>query len=133
MPINNNSYASASDNILVGMIGTTSTQRVAQDLTQDQVAEKSGINRSTIAKLENGRAATMLTIVKVLRAIDRLDVLQPIFDKPQPTPYVLMEQQAIYEKAQRKRASGKEKVILPLSQQAHGNPCNVNSGKDVGW
>jgi len=114
MSISHNSYASASDKILVELIGKNlQRMRVAQDLTQDQVAEKSGINRSTIAKLENGRAATMLTIVKVLRAIDRLDVLQPIFDKPQPTPYVLMEQQAVYEKAQRKRASGKEKVILP--------------------
>lgn len=114
MSINPIPWLPANDKHLIKEVGAAiQRMRVQADLTQEHVAENSGLDRSTIAKLEGGRAATLLTIIKVLRAIGRLDTLEPFLRKPEPTPYMLMEQESLYRKSQRKRASGKPKVILP--------------------
>lgn len=87
--------------------------RLARDLSQAEVATRAGLDRTTIVKLEAGRAATLLTVVQVLRAMDRLDVLDLFHEEPQPTPYMLVEAQEKYLKKQRKRASRKKPAIVP--------------------
>ena len=66
-----------------------------------------------MVKLEAGRAATLLTVVQVLRALDKLDLLDAFHEEPQPTPYMLVEMQEKYLKKQRKRASRKKPGIVP--------------------
>ena len=88
--------------------------RLDRDLSQAEVARRGGLDRTTVVKLEAGRAATLLTVVQVLRAIDRLDVLDLFHTEPQPTPYMVMEQQAAYYRKQRTRASRKRAgTVLP--------------------
>ncbi len=87
--------------------------RLEHDLSQAEVAKRAGLDRTTVVKLEAGRAATLLTVVQVLRAIDRLDMLDPFHSEPQPTPYMVVEQQEKYLRKQRKRASRKKPAIVP--------------------
>ena len=87
--------------------------RLERNLSQAVVAERAGLDRTTVVKLEAGRAATLLTVVQVLRAMDRLDLLDAFHQEPQPTPYQLVEAQEQYLKKQRKRASRTKPVIVP--------------------
>lgn len=87
--------------------------RLEANLSQAEVAKRAGLDRTTVVKLEAGRAATLLTVVQILRAMDRLDVLDPFHVEPQPTPYMVVEQQAEYLRKQRKRASRKKPDVTP--------------------
>ena len=46
--------------------------RLDANLSQAVVAERAGLDRTTVVKLEAGRAATLMTVVQVLRALDKL-------------------------------------------------------------
>ena len=87
--------------------------RLSNNLSQAEVAKRAGLDRTTVVKLEAGRAATLLTVVQVLRAMDRLEVLDGFHEEPQLTPYQLVEQQEKYLAKQRKRASRKKPEIVP--------------------
>jgi transcriptional regulator with XRE-family HTH domain len=49
--------------------------RLQLNLTQDQVAERAGLDRTTVVQLEKGRSATLLTLIQILRVLDKLDAL----------------------------------------------------------
>ena len=87
--------------------------RLERNQSQAEVAQRAGLDRTTVVKLEAGRAATLLTVVQVLRAMDRLELLDAFHAEPQPTPYMLVEAQAKYLKKQRKRASRKQPDVTP--------------------
>lgn len=87
--------------------------RLERNLSQAKVAERAGLDRTTVVKLEAGRAATLLTLVQVLRALGKLEVLDAFHDVPQPTPYMLVEAQTNYLKKQRKRAGPQTPDIVP--------------------
>jgi len=92
--------------------------RLEADVSQAEVAKRAGLDRTTVVKLEAGRAATLLTVVQILRAMDRLDVLDPFHNEPQPTPYMVVEQQEKYLRKQRKRASRKKPMIAPAKPKS---------------
>jgi transcriptional regulator with XRE-family HTH domain len=87
--------------------------RLEKNLSQAEVAERAGLDRTTVVKLEAGRAATLLTVVQVLRAIGRLDVLDAFHEEPRLTPMMALELEAKYERKRRKRASPQKGRILP--------------------
>lgn len=54
--------------------------RMERSLTQQMLADRSGLNRSTIRDLENGRSINMLSMMQLLRTLElleRLDLLLP--------------------------------------------------------
>ena len=87
--------------------------RLERNLSQAKVAERAGLDRTTVVKLEAGRAATLLTVVQVLRAMGKLEVLDAFHEVPQPTPYMLVEAQTESLSKQRKRASPQTPDVLP--------------------
>jgi transcriptional regulator with XRE-family HTH domain len=76
--------------------------RLNQNRTQEEIARRSGLDRSTISQLENGRAASLLTIVQILRALNKLHLLGTFLSQPQISPLQL----ARLHGKQRLRASG---------------------------
>ncbi len=101
---NTDELKNLSDPAIVRRIGEGLKQlRVRKNITQQQLSASSGINRSTISRLEAGRAATLLTIVQVLRALDALDLLQVFQQETMLSPIQLLKVQ----EKQRQRASGK--------------------------
>ncbi len=79
--------------------------RLSQNLTQAELAEKAGLNRVTISRMEAGRAATLLTVVQVLRALDKLDILDVFSEESEISPLQLLKLQV----KQRQRASSAKK------------------------
>jgi len=100
-----NSWNNLSDNALVQEIGKKLKQiRLNKNITQDELAKISGLDRTTISQLENGRPATLLTLVQVLRALDKLELLNIFSAEPEISPLEV----AKLKRQTRKRASKKK-------------------------
>ncbi|MFT3885102.1 MAG: helix-turn-helix domain-containing protein [Flavobacteriales bacterium] len=87
--------------------------RLERNLTQSVVAERAGVDRTTVVKIEAGKASHLLNLIQVLRAIGRLDVLDNFHEEPHLTPMMALEQEAKYHRKQRKRASSSKATIVP--------------------
>jgi transcriptional regulator with XRE-family HTH domain len=87
--------------------------RLEKNLSQADIAQHTGLDRSTIQRLEGGRAATLLTVVQVLRALDRLDLLDPWVHERRATPMMLLEQEEAYQRKKRKRAGRHRPPVVP--------------------
>lgn len=87
--------------------------RLERNLSQSDIATHTGLDRSTVQRLEGGRAATLLTVVQVLRALDHLDLLDPWVQERKATPMMLLEQEEAYQRQKRKRAGRQRPPIAP--------------------
>ena len=114
MATSNINWQAFDDHTIVERLGSeVKRMRLEKNLSQAEVAERAGLDRTTVLKLEAGRAATLLTVVQVLRALRRLDVLNAFHEEPRLTPMMALELDAKYERKKRKRASPKKDRIVP--------------------
>lgn len=94
-----------SDPNIVKELGNKLKQiRLKKNITQDELAKISGLNRATISQFENGRAATLLTLVQVLRALNKLELLNIFSEETEISPL----QMAKLKTQNRQRASNKK-------------------------
>ena len=81
--------------------------RLKQNITQQSLAEATEVSLSTIKKMENGEIRSFDSLLRVLRTLGKLDVLQPLVEEESLSPseyYALVHSKG---KAVRKRAAGK--------------------------
>ena len=81
--------------------------RLKQNITQQALAEESGVSLSSIKKIEKGEIGSFDSFLRVLRTLGKLDVLQPLVEEEQLSPseyYKLMQETGAH---QRKRAVAK--------------------------
>lgn len=64
-------------------------QRLRQNLTVTEVAERAGLNRNTIVNAEAGRNPRLETLVKLLRVYGRLEALDAFLPVPEVSPLEL--------------------------------------------
>lgn len=57
-----------------------STWRKLRHLTVEQVADRAGVSRSTVLRLEGGRGASLQNLLRVARALGVLDMLAKALD-----------------------------------------------------
>jgi transcriptional regulator with XRE-family HTH domain len=77
--------------------------RLEGDLTQAQLANRAGISKRTLERLESGAASTQLTtFIRICRALG----LVPRFDAFVPQPVASPMEQVKLQGRKRKRASG---------------------------
>ena len=84
---------SLTDAALLAMIGQKVKEaRLEQNIKQKDVADGSGISVFALSGLENGHNCSMMTLIQVLRTINRLDLLDAFFQEKQisPTAYAKM-------------------------------------------
>lgn len=102
-----------SDKAILQQIGKyVKHQRIAQNLTQTELAEKAAISRSTLSLMERGENIVLLNLIKVLRILNALHVWEA-FDTPTLISPILL---AEAERKQRKRASRSGKDQPPKNQ-----------------
>lgn len=77
--------------------------RIERGWTQAQLAERAGIAKRTLERLEAGEATQLTTLVRVLREFDLLGALDQALPGPAPGPLALARGQG----KQRRRAGGK--------------------------
>jgi len=94
---------SNSDDIILRNLGLQLKQmRLNKDLTQKQLSELSGISRSAISEIENTGSGTLNSLVCLLRALEKLEVLNNFVTEAPVSPLQIAKLRG----KTRKRASG---------------------------
>jgi len=105
--ISYNNWVSLSDKALAEHIGTfVKHHRLEQNKTQDALANVAGISRSTLSLLERGETVTLATLIRVLRVLDQLHIMENFTVPKTISPLALVKQEK--EKRQRARAKKEE-------------------------
>lgn len=81
--------------------------RLKQNITQQSLAEESGVSMSSVKKIEKGEIRSFDSLLRVLRTLGKLDVLQTLVEEEQLSPseyYEMVQKAGVH---QRKRAAGK--------------------------
>lgn len=98
-----NTISAMSDDAIIQTIGDfVRHHRLHQNITQKELAYKAGINRTTLSDLELGRRTQLITLIQVLRILNKLYVLNAFEITEQTSPIKLAEM----EMKKRKKASG---------------------------
>lgn len=96
------------DAVILGKIGQhLKTVRLKQNITQQSLAEAANVSLSTIKKMENGEIRSFDALLRVLRILGKLDVLQPLTEEDQLSPSEYYDLVHSKSKTVRKRAVGK--------------------------
>ena len=81
------------------------TVRLKQNMSQAELANKSGVSISTIKRMEDGEVKNFESLIRVLRTLGKLDIFIPLVEEDQfcPNEYYVLANHA--NKPKRKRAS----------------------------
>ena len=79
--------------------------RLRQNLAQDQVAERAGIALNAVKNLESGKGATVRSLVRVLRVLDRTSWLTTLAPAVTISPIQMLQMRAPRQRASRGRLS----------------------------
>jgi transcriptional regulator with XRE-family HTH domain len=85
-------------------------RRLEMNLSQEQVAKRSGLSRRTITAIENGGGSTLTSLIALLRALQALDTLENFLPDPGISPIALT---SMVQDAPRKYASSPRKTPPP--------------------
>lgn len=67
--------------------------RDATGLNQAEVAERAGLDRSTVSRAEQGDNPTLLTLVRMLRVYGRIDALESFIPVADVSPMEIIRRQ----------------------------------------
>ena len=81
------------------------TVRLKQNMSQAELADKSGVSISTIKRMEDGEVKNFESLIRVLRTLGKLDVFVPLVEEEQLSPNEYYELASKANKPERKRAS----------------------------
>lgn len=99
---------SLSDVVILSRIGgRIKSVRLKQNITQERLAEESGISLSSVKKIEKGEIGSFDSLLRVLRMLGLLDVLLPLVEEGQLSPSEYYNLVHSAGKKQRKRAAGR--------------------------
>lgn len=84
--------------------------RLDLNLTQQQVAARSGLSRRTITAIEHGEGSTLTTLIAMLRAMNALATLENFLPDPGISPIAMT---TMLQDAPRKYASKPRKTPPP--------------------
>jgi transcriptional regulator with XRE-family HTH domain len=95
--------AQATDQAVLNELGgRLAATRLERNLTQAQLAERAGVSKSTVQRLESGSVATQLSgFVRVCRSLALIERMNLLVPEPVPSPI----QQLKLRGRKRKRAS----------------------------
>ena len=101
-----------SDGMIQSKIGLRlKAVRLKQNITQQTLAEESGVSLSSVKKIEKGEIGSFDSLLRVLRTLGKLDVLLPLVEEEQLSPSEYYEMVNKAGKAQRKRAVGSKHKV----------------------
>ena len=93
--------------ILTKMGQRLKSLRLKQNITQQSLAEAANVSLSTVKKIEKGEICSFDALLRMLRTLGKLDVLQPLVEEEQLSPGEYYEMVQASKTHQRKRAVGK--------------------------
>jgi len=101
-------YSAQTDESALAILGKRlAAFRVRNNWTQADLAQKAGVGKGTVERIERGESVQVLNLVKVLRVCGALDVFLNIFPDDSPSPMQLLYMGKIKTR-RRARTSGKK-------------------------
>ena len=101
-------YSAQTDESALAIFGKRlAAFRVRNNWTQADLAQKAGVGKGTVERIERGESVQVLNLVKVLRVCGALDVFLNIFPDDSPSPMQLLYMGKIKTR-RRARTSGKK-------------------------
>lgn len=97
------------------------SQRLAQNITQEQLAERSGVSLRTLKRLEKGENSSIETLIKVMSGLQLLANLEQLIPAPTVRPMERIQQKG--KERQRARPIVQEKMQI---HQQHGRGVMSN-------
>ncbi len=92
------------DAVLEELGGRFAAERLNLNYTQAELAERAGVSKRTVERLERGEAATQLSgFLRVCRALGLLDRIEALIPPPTPSPIAQLKLQG----RRRQRATGR--------------------------
>jgi transcriptional regulator with XRE-family HTH domain len=104
----NDWYSMTDTEIIVEIGQRIKVIRIAGNLTQQKLADNTGLNRSTIRDIENGKSVNLLSIIPVLRELNILHNLDESIPNYESSPVLAQT----HKNRKRVKLSAKEKTIL---------------------
>ena len=96
--------------------------RLEQNINQTDLVKQAGVARRTITSVETGKGCTLNTLLRLLRALNRMDLLQDLLDEPPLSPqqihYANTIRKPIRKHASRPRSKPPEKPFVWGDEQA---------------
>jgi transcriptional regulator with XRE-family HTH domain len=75
------------DTVILSRIGNKlKTVRLKQNITQQSLSETANVSLSSIKKMEKGEIRSFDSLLRVLRILGKLDILQPLVEEDQLSP-----------------------------------------------
>ena len=97
-----------SDAAILSRIGEKlKTIRLKQNITQQSLSEAADVSLSSIKKIEKGEIGSFDSLLRVMRILGRLEVLQPLVEEEQLSPNEYYKLVQSSKTNVRKRAAGK--------------------------
>jgi putative transcriptional regulator len=91
----------ADEAVLLELGARLERMRLAHNFTQAELAEKAGVAKRTIERMEAGGPTQLLNLVRIARALDLIENIDALVPEPVTSPLALLKLQG----RQRQRAS----------------------------
>lgn len=102
----------ASDKVLLKEIGQKIKRlRLAANLSQKTLAERSGVSAFSISQIENGSNPSLLTMLMILRALNALNMLYLFFEEEQLDPIAMADYLKSHPQPKRASSSKSTKIV----------------------
>lgn len=83
-------FQGMSDKAILAELGQRiQRERINRNRRQSEVASKAGVSRRTVQKLEAGLSFTVAVLIRILRALNKLDALDAFLPEPGLSPVQL--------------------------------------------
>lgn len=103
---------SLTDGFIINRIGNTIRRcRLERNVSQKALASTSGVSLSSIAALERGESVSLSTLIPVLRALNKLEMLLPLLEEPGISPIAyarMLDGQKTRKRASTQKDKGEE-------------------------
>ena len=93
--------------ILARIGGNLKSARLKQNITQQSLSEAANVSLSTVKKIEKGEIRSFDSLLRMLRTLGKLDMLQQLVEEEQLSPNEYYNMMQASKTNQRKRAVGK--------------------------
>ncbi len=96
-----------SDGAILKQIGEKlKATRLKQNITQQSLADSSGVPLSTLRRIENTGSGSVESLLRLMRELGMLEMLQPLTEQEQLSPQEYYDLMHHAQKKVRKRAAG---------------------------
>lgn len=92
--------------ILQEVGGRIRAYRLQRNLSQEELARRAGVNRTTVRDIEGGKDSQLSTLAKLMRALGRLEDLNAFLPLASVSPIQLMKLRGKPRQRARRRSDG---------------------------